>query len=287
MKNVLTLLFLISGIISFAQEKAYYDSTTNALGKNFHLYVGQTIIVKPLSSVYDNTGYRDFYNGVNPTPIAKNRYKVSKNNYTPEDSLKMKKLRVIQAFKPEQYSNITLVTLNDKGDTITHYMSEYEDDFSISFVTEGFLKKQTDRLKNSCMVIKSYLIQDSSLINVDVPYWYCTSVGLSDEKGGIVLNLENISKNKIEVSYDALFTFGKGFYYCDEYNKLIKKHGARFADNLIYSQVSIGMKRSLCAIILGEPKTSNTARAGSQSAEVWTIGKRAYYFTNNRLSSIQ
>ena len=284
MKNAITFLLLLTGLISFSQEKAYYDSTTNALGENYHLYVGQTLIIKPLSP--EVSGYSSFYNGYKPAPHPKYSYFGDRYGLTPKDSLSMRKFKVIEASMKDKYAPVCLILLSSNNDTLTYYTTEYADDWSLPFVTEGFLKKQTERLKNSCMVIKSYLIKDSTLINVEVPYWYCTSVGLSDDVGGVVLKLENVSKNKIEVSYDALFTFGKGFYYCDEYNRHIKKHGARFADNLIYSQVQIGMKRSLCAIILGEPKTSNSAYAGSQSAEVWTIGNRAYYFTNNRLSSI-
>ena len=287
MKNALTLLFLISGIISFAQEKAYYDSTTNALGKNYHLYVGQTIIVKPKPKGLSKATYSGFYKGNNPKSTFNNSYYGDRLGFTPEDSLKFKRMKVIKTIPSFVEGLVSLVMTMENGDTITYSYSTIESEFMLPFVTEGFLKKQTDILKNSCMVIKSYLIQDSSLINVDVPYWYCTSVGLSHEKGGVVLKLENMSKNKIEVSYDALFTFGKGFYSCEEYNKLIKKHGAKFADNLIYSQVNIGMKRSICAIILGDPKNSNWAVSGSQSAEVWTIGNKVYYFTNNRLSSIQ
>lgn len=285
MKAILTSTVLLISILCSSQDPTTYDSTSNYLKEQYELYINLSLIVRPLDSAFNNSGYSGFYSGRTTDFSPNNSYYGDKLGFTKEEKLKLRKFKVVDVIKQEGYFTIGLV-LSDEKEILTYAYSTSASEEQFPFFTEGFLKKKAKELENQCIVVKSHLIKDSTVINTQNPYWYCKSIEISDLEGGIVLRLEDATKNRITVPYDALFTYSKGYYYCEEYNDLIKKHGAKFADNLLNSKVEIGMKKALCAIILGKPDENINARAGSQSAEVWNIGKRAYYFTNNRLSSI-
>lgn len=269
-----------------------YDSTSNFLGDNMNLYIGQNLYTNGINKLIQDLGYDGFYLDPNdPSSI----YKPSKkgNESSEYNSLYGEYFTVIDVINPSKsiFRDHLLKLISKESKDTVYYKYDKEHDFLFPFIVVGYFEKLKSDNIGKKLVFAPQSINNNTGIN-DNPVkhkigetWSCYDVIIEDENYKITLLLKNSSNDEIAISGKNLSSMK--YWPSNQALKYRTKFGAANWNTILTGKVNVGMNKEMCLLSWGEPEDINETTTAGNKSEQWVYPDNYLYFDNGKLTAIQ
>lgn len=325
-KLLLALMFLFIQILLFAQitttrierpqeipPSSYYDSLSNFLGEEVHLYVGQLLFAHGTSENLRKFGYSGFLLDYTKSSTSiKNTYKpmlperefqIRSDRGTGRsvyDSIAGKYFHVIDFHRHPQAEEtaylygtkyfLQLIEVESKDTVFFEYDSKFEHAFP--FIVSGFFIKQKEMLVGNEYVIRGRNWHSRDLPMKDIQtakpvdfkvgsIWKAIDLTIDDVYYDLSIILENSAGERVFISYNHAYRTNHWLFPAKEAANYSRKFGRENWLRILEGKVLIGFTEEMVLLSWGEPKRINRASYGDQ----WIYDEQYLYFENGKLKA--
>lgn len=269
---------LLISSCTFAQDTVhtcYYDSTQNFINEaGVMTYIGQDVVVKPLSKYERETGYSDFYteaftvnSNVNDMkyilfPQKDNIYSMC-SDY---ESLVYRMFTIVDVQKMENGNEFypeyifTLKDVNQDGFTCKYlYHASMPWTFNLVTVNHLLYLANTycghDMMVTNNLTAVNYTTEDTVSLPGNYHEWSCVDVGFNDESGELVLLLMDYDNSLYAMTNtEHMLSFiNQRKYLLQNWNALVNKFGQDYMDDVMNGDIETGMHKYLLYMSWGIP----------------------------------
>ena len=288
-------------IIKEKEHKITYDSTTNFVGKNAEVLIGQELYIIPQPEDEHKYGYSGFYTDYEKTK--------SNSTHTKTYELYAGKTFIVEEILPraeDKYSSVKIfgqeypvLKLKEKGnDKVYYYVFENDSPKGLPFVVVGFYEKEKKRCVGKQIVIKKdknpweictredkipmYDARTGLEVKIDPNTPWTVQEFIIDQDHGTLAYIVTNEKGetltiKLTAINDYLRLTGPCVLWYDETLKTTHIKKPKLYDAIMNNKVVVGMTQDMVRFSWGNPKKVSEGSYG----DTWYFEAGQVLFFNN------